>query len=121
MKDQRIAHYRAAFDSLAEALSATARVCRWEGPESAPEHLRQTATKVFDRLGTANRLTTGNLVGRPDVVARLTRIRTAIQRLDTAYVEYRRSETRTPAERAQAAATLELEIGDAETEARGDA
>jgi hypothetical protein len=119
MKDQRLAHYRAAFESLVESLSAVARICRWEGPDSAPEALQQTAARVLDRLATANRLTGCHLVGRPDVIAVLSRICSAIQKLDKAYVEYRHSVTGTPQECARAAADLDFEIGDAQTQARG--
>lgn len=126
MKDQRIEvqqieHYRAVFDSLAEALAAVALVCRWEGPDSAPDELQQTAAKVLDRLGMANRLSACHLVGRPAIVARLSQIVSAIQKLDKAYVEYRRSVAGTPQERAQAAADLDSELGGAKTQARSSA
>jgi hypothetical protein len=117
MRDQRLAHFQSTLETLAESLDATARICRWEGADGIPEPLQQCAAKLLERLGAANRLTTGHLVGPPDVVAKLTRIRAAIQRLDGAYVEYlHRIEGGSP-ERAQAAAMLDLEICGAKTDA----
>ena len=110
MRDQRLLHFQSALGTLAESLDATARICRWEGPEEIPEPLQQSAAKLLERLGAANRLMTGHLSGPPDVVAKLTRIRSAIRRLDGAYVEYlQRIEAGLPW-RDQAAAMLDLEI-----------
>jgi len=121
MRDQRIGHFRSTLEALADSLDATARICRWEGEEPIPEPLQQSAAKLIDRLGAANRLSTGHLSGPPDVVARLTRIRAAIQRLDAAYVEYHQHIKGTPTETAEAAAMLDLEISGAKTDAHPDA
>lgn len=121
MRDVRVAHFRTALDALAESLDATARICRWEGADPVPEPLHQSAAKLLNRLNAANRLATGHLAGPPDVVATLTRIRCAIQRLDAAYVEYRHRTTGTPSENVQAAAALDEEICGARTDARRNA
>jgi hypothetical protein len=117
MRDQRLAHFQSALETLAESLDATARICRWEGPDGIPEPLQQSASKLLERLGAANRLMTGHLSGPPDIVAKLTRIRAAIRRLDGAYVEYLQRIEGGPPGRDQAAAMLDLEICGAKTDA----
>jgi hypothetical protein len=121
MRDRRLTHFQTALESLAESLDATARICRWEGPDEIPEPLQQSAGKLIERLGAANRLTTGHLAGPPEVVARLTRIRAAIQRLDGAYVDYVHRIQAAHPEPAEAAAMLDLEICGAKTDAHADA
>ena len=119
MRDQRVAHFRSTFNALTESLDATVRVSRWSGPDPIPDPLERSAAKLVECLGAASRLSAGNLVGAPDVVAKLSRIRGAIHRLDTAYVEYRRILGGDAPDLAQAAATLDWEICGARSDADG--
>src|SRR3954470_17790723 len=116
MKDQRIAYVRGALEALVESLDATARISRWEGTESAPEPLRQSAAKLTERLGVANRLASGKFVGATQVVASLTGMSGAIRRLDSAYVQYRHRIDAKPTERDEAAVALDAEIGSVKAE-----
>jgi hypothetical protein len=117
MKDQRLAYFRGALDALVDSLDATARISRWDSGESAPEPLQKSAAKLGERLGAANRLAAGKFVGAPVVVAGLTGMSGAIQRLDAAYVQYRRRIDAKPAERDEAAIALDAEIGNVKAEA----
>ena len=118
MKDKRLTFFRAAFDALVESLDATVRIARWEsGGEAVPEPLRQSASQLLDRLGAANRLATGNLAGSPVVVTAMKAMAAAIVRLDTAFVAYRKQIERAPDQVADAANTLDSEIGTVKAEA----
>jgi hypothetical protein len=118
MRDRRLAHFETTLDALTDSLDATARIRRWQGPEAIPEPLEQSAAKLLDRLGAANRLTTGRLTGPADVVARLTRMVVAIRKLDAAYVEFLQCEKNTPDARSQALVMLDEEIQSAKAAAR---
>jgi hypothetical protein len=111
MNDQRVAYFRKALDSLVESLDATARLSRWDSTESAPEPLQQSAAKLGERLGAANRLAAGKFVGATQVVASLTGMSGAIRRLDAAYVQYRHRIEAKPTEKEEAAVALDAEIG----------
>jgi len=64
-------------------------IALWDNPsEKAPEALQAHASKLLDRLGTANRLVTDTFAGTPPDVAKVNSIRDAIKRLDIAYVTY---------------------------------
>jgi hypothetical protein len=89
MKDQRIAHFRGALEALVESLDATARLSRWDGGETAPEPLQQSAAKLGERLGAANRLASCKFIDSK------------------------------PAEREEAAVALDAEIGSVRTEVEG--
>jgi hypothetical protein len=119
MKDQRIAHFRGALEALVESLDATARLSRWDGGETAPEPLQQSAAKLGERLGAANRLASCKFLGAAQVVALLTGMSGAIRRLDAAYVQYRYRIDSKPAEREEAAVALDAEIGSVRTEVEG--
>ncbi len=116
MNDQRIAYFRRALESLVESLDATARLSRWDSAETAPEPLQQSAAKLGERLGAANRLAAGKFVGASQVVASLTGMSGAIRRLDSAYVQYRHRIDSRPAERDEAAVALDAEIGNVKAE-----
>jgi hypothetical protein len=111
MQDQRITFFRSTLEALVESLDATSRLSRWNNDEVAPEPLRMSAAKLAERLGTANRLATGQFVGADRVVKSLSGMSGAIKRLDAAYVHYRASIESKPAERDEAAAQLDAEIG----------
>lgn len=111
MKDQRLAFLRGVLDALVESLDATARISRWQSTDSVPEPLQQSAAKLMERLGQANRLAADKFAGPPVAVARMTDISGAIRRLDLAYVTYRQRLAGSPAQRDEAAVTLDAEIG----------
>jgi hypothetical protein len=118
MKDHRIAQIRKALEALVESLDATARISRWDAAESAPLPLQESASKLAERLVTANQLAAGKFVGAPALVQSLTGMSEAIQRLDAAYVQYRKRIDTLPAERDEAAVALDAEIGDVKADAR---
>lgn len=116
MNDQRITYFRRALEALVDSLDATARLSRWDSEEVAPEPLRESAGKLGERLGAANRLASGKFVGATQVVASLTGMSGAIKRLDAAYVQYRHRIEAQPAERDDAAVALDVEIGNVKAE-----
>jgi hypothetical protein len=116
MNDQRITYLRGALEVLVESLDATARISRWDTTEGAPEPLQQSAAKLGERLGAANRLASGKYVGAPAVVASLTVMSGAIRRLDAAYVQYRHRVASKPTEADEAAVALDAEIGSVKAE-----
>jgi len=110
MKDQRVAYFRKLLEQLLESLDATVRIARWQGPETIPEPLNVSAGKLLDRLGTANRLAADKYAGPPPVVACMSAMSSATQRLDAAYVEYRKSLEGTGAQKEEAAVLLDAEL-----------
>jgi hypothetical protein len=116
MNDQRIAYLRGALEALVESLDATARISRWDSVDGAPEPLQQSAAKLGERLGSANRLASGKFVGAPSVVASLAVMSGSIRRLDAAYVQYRHRLVAKPTERDAAAVALDAEIGSVKAE-----
>ena len=90
MNDQRVAAFRKVLTSLIESLDATVRVARWSGPEAIPTPLENSASKLLDHLGSANRFAADRYSGAPPVVACMTAMSAATKVLDKAYVEYRR-------------------------------
>jgi hypothetical protein len=111
MKDQRVVYLRGVLESLLESLDATVRLARWSGTESVPDPLEKSASLLLDRLGTANRLASGRFVGSPVVVSVMTTMSAAIQRLDVAFVQYRRKMEGSQAQKEEAANSLDAEIG----------
>jgi hypothetical protein len=112
MKDQRIKVFQAAVEGLLESLDAYARVERWKEPGELPEPLQVAATKLMDRLGTADRLASGVFVGRPADANKVTAMCSAMKRLDAAYVSYRHRVERAANGDAIATEALEAEIGE---------
>jgi hypothetical protein len=110
MNDQRITYLRRALEALVDSLDATARLSRWDSAESAPEPLQESASKLGERLGAANRLAGGKFAGATQVVASLNGMSDAIKRLDAAYVQYR-DRMANPGERDDAVVALDAEIG----------
>jgi hypothetical protein len=110
VNDQRVSAFRNVLTSLVESLEATVRVARWCGPEAIPTPLNSSASKLLDRLGSANRLVADRYLGPPPVVASLTAMSAATKVLDGAYVEYRRHIEGQKAELDQAAMVLDHEI-----------
>jgi hypothetical protein len=109
-RDPRIATFRGALESLIESLDATVRIARWQaGEEPIPEPLRQSASQLQDRLGSANRLAAGRFVGAPAVVATSDAIKEAVRDLDAAFVAYRKRAE--GAQREEAVIDLDGEVG----------
>ena len=112
-KDPRVVTFRGALESLIESLDATVRVARWQAGdgEPIPEPLQRSAALLQDRLGSANRLAAGRFVGAPAVVATSDAIRQAVQRLDAAFVAYRKRVDVGPGQLGEAAIELDAEVG----------
>ena len=110
MTDQRVAAFRKALTALVDSLDATVRVARWPEPEAIPEPLESSASKLLDRLGSANRLAAGRYSGPPPVVACMNAMSAATKDLDAAYAEYRRHLEGSSEEVARAAMALDHEI-----------
>lgn len=110
MNDLRVAAFRKALTALLESLDATVRVARWPGPEAVPAPLQNSATKLLDHLGSANRFAADRYVGSPPVVECMNAMSAATKVLDAAYVEYRRHLAGSTEELARAAMALDHEI-----------
>src|SRR4051812_20572966 len=106
MKDERVTFFRKALEGLIDSLDATVRVTRWSGNEPIPEPLKQSAARLVERLGTADRLASGTFNGSAVDVARVKEMCSAMRRLDAAYVTYRQRIESAPAEREAAAMNL---------------
>jgi hypothetical protein len=97
-KDRRIANARTVLSELVESLDATLRIDRWSG-EEVPPPLRASADLLLDRLGKANRLAASPFVGAPRSAAAFSAVSSAIQRLDLAFVAYRKAFDKAEGER----------------------
>ena len=116
MKDLRVGAFRKLLNSLVESLDATARITRWRASETVPEPLRESASRLIERLGSANRLASDRYTGPPPVVACLDAMIGATKRLDAAYAEFLRGGDEGSAQRQEAALTLEDEISGVKAE-----
>lgn len=110
MNDKRVAAFRKALTALMESLDATVRVARWPGPEAIPAPLEDSASKLLDRLGSANRFAADRYLGSPPLVECTSAMSEATKVLDAAYVEYRRHLAGSSEEQARAAMSLDHEI-----------
>jgi len=118
MKDQRLKVFRATLDALFESLDALVRVTRWADPEEAPpEPLRAAVAKLSERLGAADRLSSGTFVGTPADTTKVNAMCATMKRLDAAYVAYRRRLDSSMEKGVDAAAALEADIADAQAAA----
>ena len=109
MNDQRVATFRKALNALVESLDATVRVARWPAQESIPAPLENSAAKVLDHLGCANRFAADRYLGPPPVIVCMTAMSAATNMLDAAYVEYRRHIAGSKEEHVRAAAAMALD------------
>lgn len=107
MKDERVTFFRKALEGLVESLDATVRVARWNSEESVPEPLKGSASRLVERLGTADRLASGTFNGSVGDMARVKTMCGAMKRLDASYVTYRQA---TPKDRDGAAMTLDSDV-----------
>lgn len=89
MKDKRILVFRKALEELVDSLDATLRVASWDAAEQVPEPLKDSASRLVARLGTANRLATGIFSGTVADKARVIALTDAMRRLESAYLGYR--------------------------------
>ena len=110
MNDQRVMAFRRVLNALVESLDATVRVARWSGPDAIPTPLENSASKLLDHLGSANRFAADRYSGSPPVVACMTAMSVATKTLDRAYVEYRRHLEGQKEELDRAAMALDQEI-----------
>ncbi len=117
MRDARIALFRKTLEGLVESLDATVRLTRWAGGDSIPEPIKESASQLVMRLGTANRLASSTFAGSVLDQARVNGMLVAMRRLDAAYVVYRQGIERTPLDRESASAALNAEVD----EVKGDA
>jgi hypothetical protein len=113
MKDQRVQVFRTTLEALIESLNAFVRVSRWSDEAPSPEPLRLAASKLMDRIGSAERLASGKFNGTPQEVDRVNTMCDSMRKLDAAYVKYRRRVEGAPAQKADALTTLEAEVGEA--------
>ena len=114
MKDQRLKVFKVALDALVESLSAQVRVARWtDVVEAPPEPLRVAASKLTERLGTADRLASGTFIGSPVDMTRVNAMCATMKKLDGAYVAYRKRMEGKPDQGGDAAQALELDIAEA--------
>jgi hypothetical protein len=118
MRDARIAFFRKTLDGLIDSLDATVRLTRWESDEGAPEPLKESASQLIARLGTAHRLASSGFVGSAADQARANVMIVTMRRLDAAYVVYRRGMERGPRESESVSAVLNAEIDDVKGDAR---
>lgn len=117
MKDARVTIFRRTLEGLIESLDATVRLVGWSDADSVPEPLKQSASQLLTRLGTADRLASASFKGSAADVARVDTMRGAMRRLDAAYVAYRQVLTGTPNQRDHAASALRTEIEDVKAHA----
>jgi hypothetical protein len=110
MKDERVIFFRKSLEALIESLDATVRVVRWDGADAVPDPLKESASRLLARLGTADRLASAGFKGSVADVARVNAMAGAMRRLDAAYVAYRHQVEVKPAERDGAAMALDAEI-----------
>ncbi len=108
--------FRSAIEELLESLDALLRVAQWNAPEQPPDLLHAAATKLLDRLGTADRLASGTFVGTQTEAGKVAAMCAALKRLDAAYVAYRQKADG-PTRRAAASAKLEETIGQVKNDA----
>lgn len=110
MKDARVTTFRKALEELVESLDATIRMARWNDGENVPEPLKESASRLLSRLGTADRLSSASFTGTATDVARVAAMRGAMRRLDAAYVAYRQQIAGKPSELDHAATALGVEL-----------
>jgi hypothetical protein len=113
MKDARLKVFRGALDGLTESLEALVRVTRWTDQDAPPEPLRTAVSKLTERLGSADRLSSGAFVGSPADANKVKAMCATMKRLDTAYVAFRKRVEARPHEAADAAEALETDIAEA--------
>jgi hypothetical protein len=108
MRDRRLDVFHKTTTGLIESLDAVVRLARWGEVEAPPEPLVAASEKLVDRLGAADRLSSGKFNGNIADANRVKVMCAAMKRLDAAYLAYREELVTAPAD---AATTLELEIG----------
>ena len=113
MKDNRVAAFRTALESLMTAMDATVRIARWtEAPEAIPAPLQKAASQIDERLTAATKLAETKVVGAPQVTARINAMSECIRRLDEAFKAYRTETKEAPGTEAEAALALDAAIAE---------
>lgn len=113
MKDHRLQVFRAAVDGLIESLEAVIRLSRWDDGEPRPKPLVDSAAKLLDRLGAADRLSSSRFNGSATEVKKVSAACLVLKRLDAAYLAYRQQIDGGIAGTADAVAALETELANA--------
>jgi hypothetical protein len=119
MKDKRIMVFRKALEELVDSLDATLRVATWDDAELVPEPLKDSASRLVARLGTADRLAAGVFKGSATDAARVVTLTGAMRRLETAYLGYRKKVGSVSNEPSRASAELSSVLDDVKTHALG--
>ena len=113
MKDQRVANFRSALESLMSAMDAVVRIARWtEAPDAIPAPLQKAASQIEERLAAAVKLAETKVVGAPQVMARINAMSECIRRLDEAFQAYRTEIKDAPGTEAEAALALDAAIAE---------
>jgi hypothetical protein len=110
MKDRRVAFVRGALTELVESLDATLRVWRRNG-DAVPAPLSESAGLLLERLGRANRIAAGQFAGSQRSTEQFSAMRSAIERLDLAFVAFRNA-----SDKADAESVLDAELARVRTE-----
>jgi hypothetical protein len=110
MKDKRVVVFRKALKELVESLDATLRLANWDDAESVPEPLRDSASRLSDRLGAADRLAAGIFKGNTADVAQVKALTDAMRRVETAYVAHLKSVSSVPENDGKATRELALTL-----------
>ncbi len=110
MKDKRIKVFHKSLEELVESIDATLRVSSWEETEEVPEPLKDSASLLMTRLGTADRLAGGVFNGTSKDAVRVNALTDAMRRLEAAYLSYvRTSESGPRGEKAREELTATLD------------
>ena len=113
MKDNRVAAFRSALESLMTSMDAVVRIARWtEAPDAIPAPLQKAASQIEERLKAATALAETKVVGAPQVTARINAMSDCIRRLNEAYATYRTEIADAPATIPEAALALDAAIAD---------
>ncbi len=112
MKDNRVAAFRTALDSLVTSMEAAVRIARWTSADAIPDPLKKAAGLLADRLEIATKLADTKVNAPPPVMARITAMTEAVRKLEAAYAEYRTATDAAPDQSAEAALGLDQALGE---------
>ena len=109
MDQKRLLAFRHALDGLIESLDAFVRIARLPPGELPSADQTAAAGLLVDRLGAADRYASSRPAGTPNDLAKFDALRSAMKRLDAAYLAYRR-QSASPGDASDALARLEAEV-----------
>lgn len=110
MQDKRVKVFHRSLEELVESIDATLRLSAWDETEDVPDPLKDSASLLMTRLGTADRLAAGVFNGTSRDAARVNALTDAMRRLEAAYLSYAKSLDSGPRHdeaRAELSATLD--------------